>query len=492
MTITKYSLIVAVIALVLTMLFRKQVRHPVISYIQNFLGVFFIFSGLVKAIDPLGTAYKMEEYFETFVYTFSEGSLKFLAPLFPRMAEHAVAFSVGMIVLEMVLGLMLIIGAWRQLTVWVFLLLMLFFTALTGFTYLSGYVPEGVNFFDFRHWGPFVDTQMKVTDCGCFGDFMKLKPKTTFTKDVIMLLPALILLFSWRRMHQLLTPGGRRATVIVSLTGFLLFGLSNFVWDLPVVDFRPFKVGVNIREQKQKEADAEAAVEILSYTLTNKKTGKVIEVPYKQYLKEYKKYPKEDWDFKQNKTEPAIPHTKISDFEIQDLDGNDVTDTILNRPGYSFMFVSKGLEKIEEEAYVQVPDTVYVLDTVSLPNDSVILVKTIDTIVTKEVEETVYTFPEDFLMRFRETIVPLANAAQQDGIPSFLVIGMEDPDVARDFARQIGAHFPIYMADNILLKTIIRSNPGTVLLHDATILGKWHYKKLPPYETIRRKLIKKE
>ncbi|HMS68060.1 MAG TPA: hypothetical protein PKD18_07970, partial [Saprospiraceae bacterium] len=100
------------------------------------------------AIDPLGTAYKMEQYFAEFETTFQATSASFLAPLFPWLSEYSIGFSVFMIVLEIILGIMLVVGSRPKLTAWLFLLMILFFAFLTGFTYLTAYVPSGVNFFD--------------------------------------------------------------------------------------------------------------------------------------------------------------------------------------------------------------------------------------------------------------------------------------------------------------------------------------------------------
>ena len=170
----------------------QKSKNILITFLQSFCGALFIFSGWVKAIDPLGTAYKMEQYFAEFKVTFSQTSLSSEADIFPVMAEYAIVFAVIMIVLEIVLGIMLLFGIYQKITAWSFFLLILFFTFLTGFTYLTGYVPEGVNFFSFSQWGDYVETNMKVTDCGCFGDFIKLKPKVSFLKDIFLLVPAIL------------------------------------------------------------------------------------------------------------------------------------------------------------------------------------------------------------------------------------------------------------------------------------------------------------
>ena len=157
MTINTLVLSVAAVALLLTLitgLTTKRIENWLISFLQNFCGALFIFSGWVKAVDPLGTAYKMEQYFAEFESTFSGTWFSFLSPMFPQLAEWAIGFSVFMIVFEIILGIMLLIGSSRKFTAWAFFLLVAFFTVLTGFTFLTGYVPAGVNFFQFGQWGP--------------------------------------------------------------------------------------------------------------------------------------------------------------------------------------------------------------------------------------------------------------------------------------------------------------------------------------------------
>ena len=130
--------------------------------------------------------------------------MKGLAPLFPALSEQSTGFSIFMVTFEIVLGVMLIVGWRRKLTAWLFFLLVVFFTLLTGFTFLTGYVPSDANFFDFAKWGPYVKDQMRVTDCGCFGDFIKLDPRISFYKDLGLMIPAILFfLFRSKWMHQI-------------------------------------------------------------------------------------------------------------------------------------------------------------------------------------------------------------------------------------------------------------------------------------------------
>jgi len=487
-------LTIAGIALLLTLFtgfLLQRVERWLVSYLQHFTGALFVFSGWVKAVDPLGTAYKMEQYFAEFEATFSGAWLSSLAPMFPWLSEYAIGFSVFVIVFEIVLGLMLLLGAARKFTSWAFLLLVGFFTFLTGFTYLTGYVPDGVNFFQFGQWGEYVATNMKVTDCGCFGDFLKLEPRTSFLKDVFLLAPALLFVFQSGKLHQLFSPAVRGLSIGLATVGLIIYCFSNFAWDLPHADFRPFYEGRDIAERKAMEEEAQANVEIIAYQLTNKSSGKVVELPYEQYLKEYKKYPKEEWSFKQIKSEPAVERSKISDFTVETADYQNVTDELLQYSGYSLMIVAHKLGGKEEKHTVARPDTVYRVDSLR-QRDSIVARRVVDRVENKQVTERIYHWEDEKLQPWTQTVNPVMAQAQQAGLRVYGVTAYADPGKLEDFRRAVGADYPIYVADDILLKTIVRSNPGIVLWKDGVIVKKWHYRKLPSFETIREKFMEQK
>ncbi len=487
MTLGKLVLFVAVAALILTLVFGlvfRRVKNWPISFLQNFAGILFIVSGFVKAVDPLGTAYKMEQYFAEFESVFQGAWFAFMSPVFPWLAGYAIGFAVFMIVFEIMLGVMLLLGAAPRFTAWAFLLLVVFFTFLTGFTYLTGYVPEGVNFFQFGQWGDYVATNMKVTDCGCFGDFIKLEPRTSFFKDVFLLVPGLLFVIFWSHKHQLLNAFGRAAIVVLATVGITFYCFTNYVWDIPKLDFRPFKVGVDVAERKAMEEEAAANVDIIAYRMTNKATGEVVEMPYEAYLKAYKEYPKEAWELEQVKSEPAVPHTKISEFEVNDVDGNDVTQDILSDPGYAFMVVAYELKGKETTGVKTVVDTTYATDTVRTA-DTVYTQRRIADVQKRQVPATVYEWKPDYLQPWQERVSPMLEAARADGVGAYAITSFAAPEKLAQFQEDAGAHFPIYVADDILLKTIIRSNPGVVLMKDGEIIMKWHHLRLPSYPEIK-------
>lgn len=496
MTLSTLLLYVGIAGLVLTLLvvfvFKKH-KSYLMSYLQNFVGALFLFSGWVKAVDPLGTAYKMTDYFAEFEATFQGTWFSFLAPLFPLLNNYVVGFSVFMIIFEIVLGLMLIFGHKPKFTSWAFLIMILFFTFLTGFTYLTAYVPEGVNFFSFGQWGPFKESNMKVTDCGCFGDFIKLPPKTSFLKDVFLLIPGFYFLFRHKDMHELLSRNARNIGLSVVIVGLLIYCFSNYVWDIPHVDFRPFKKGKNLYEAKNIEDEAMANVQITAYGVENKQTGESKVIPYAQYLKEFQNYPETEWNLEQIKSKPAIAKTKLSDFDISDLDGYSLNDEILNNDKPVLFIVAYKLYGDGVPATKIVKDTIYRMDTLSSETGrgGITVTRNIDRIDEKTINYTDYAWKDFYTERYEKAIMPMVEAAQKDGVEVIMAIGQSSVDQVEDFRDDLGLNVKYGLADDILLKTIVRSNPGVLLLDKGLLLNKWHYKKLPSYEVIKEQYLKR-
>ncbi|MEL7220108.1 MAG: MauE/DoxX family redox-associated membrane protein [Bacteroidota bacterium] len=534
MTLTKLLIGVALFAIVLTALQkvmdRKLIKNYLLSFLQNFVGGIFIFSGMVKAVDPLGTAYKMEQYFAEFETTFAATKAAFLAPMFPALAEYAIAFSVFMIVFEIFLGITLLVGAWRKFTAWAYFLLVVFFTFLTGFTYLTGYVPEGVNFFQFAQWTAFETTNMKVTDCGCFGDFLKLEPYVSFWKDIFLLIPGVIFLFGNKSFHQL-TTGNQRALSIglalaltliaiftsgyslgwrvlvfaLTLTGvqylsknaalmagivaLTLYCFSNYITDIPEVDFRPFNVGKNVAERKALEEESENNVKVLAYKMTNKTSGEIVELPFDQYLQDYAKYPTEEWELDQIKSEPEVERSKISDFEVSGSTGNDLTEGILSEEGPHLMIVAYRLYGSETTRTTTVPDSIFVNDTIVNALDTTIETR-LASVNQKEVQITDYSWDEDYLAKWKTEFLPEMELAAEQGLKVYAVTAYSSPERITAFQEALGTNIPFFNADDILLKTIVRSNPGPVLWENGSVIMKWHHKTMPPFAEMQENYLK--
>lgn len=270
------------------------------------VGAVFIFSGSVKAIDPLGLAYKMQEFFEVWA---GQGILK---DTMMWLNEHALLFSVLMIALEVVLGVALLLG-WRiKLISLLLLLLMLFFTFLTSYVLFSG----------------------KIRACGCFGDCIPLTPIQTFTKDIILLLLVLLILFKRKYINPVFSRNMNFFIVLLSL--FAVSGLQWYVLKhLPVKDCLPFKIGNNILELRKMPKDA--IPDKYDYIFEYKKNNE---------RKEFKvsALPDSTWEFVERK-QILIEKGKnniplINDFNLITSSGTDSTEAVLSAPGeYYLLFV---------------------------------------------------------------------------------------------------------------------------------------------------------
>ncbi len=501
MTLSNLIIMFGAIAIVLTaivgFLFKNHKSWPM-TFLQNFCGVWFIFSGWVKAIDPLGTAYKMEQYFAEFYHTFEPTWFGFIAPLFPWLSEHAIWISVPMIIFEIILGAMLVLGHTSKFTSWAFWILLAFFTVLTGFTYLTGYVPGDANFFSFSAWGEYDKNNMKVTDCGCFGDFLKLEPKTSFFKDLFLMIPAFYFLFRHKSMHQLFTPKIRNIVLGIATVGLLLYCFKNYAWDLPHTDFRPFKNGVDVKAQRIAEEDAMANVQILTWVLKNKSTGEVVKLDNAVFMKNLMDYPKAEWEYlDQIKTEPRIEPSKISEMEFTDIEGGyDIAPELLEEENYSFTFISSALEAEVVPEKITYQDSSFVVDTVIVfdektKEESRQIVRSLDKVEQKTKTQFKYNWDKGFFDNYSTKVASLAKSAQQDGLNSRMVVGASDPDAIQLFAKEAGLEgVQLCSADDLLLKTIVRSNPGVVLWKNGKIIQKWHINKLPSYQEIKAEYMR--
>ncbi len=484
-----YVSIAGLICTFATYFVLKNKDSFIISFLQNTVGILFLFSGWVKAIDPMGTAFKMKDYFGEFQSAFEHSAMSFMSGIFPWMSRHAIAFSVAMIVFEMLLGLALIIGWRRKLTAWLFTLLVIFFAILTGYTFLTGYVPRDNYFFQFSAWSSAFDpNNMRVTDCGCFGDFIKLDPRVSFMKDLVLLVPGVLFILFAKKAHKLLSKKMRNTVMLLTALGLLFYCFSNYVWDLPHIDFRPFKEGVNIREQKQLEEQAMANVQILGWEMINTNTEETVKVMNPKYSEVIKDYPKEKgWAVKgQVQSEPTIKSTKISEFDVSDIDGNEQIEDLLHDPNYRFWVINYKLPFEEVTQQVSYRDSLFISDTLADGK----ITKHLDKIVTKTKEQTSYVWDDDFVQDHLR-IKPVVDAAAQDNIGTTAIIKVSPPELMQSYRDAMNMDLQVYKADDILLKTIIRSNPGLLLVKDGQIIKKWHKSKIPSYTDIKSKYLQK-
>ena len=414
--------------------------HPLVWFIQYFMGSLLIFSGLVKAVDPIGTAYKMQDYFTEF-------DIQGL-PFMDLMHEYALPFSLIMLVLELALGVCLIMGLGQKKTTWTTLLMMLFFTGLTGFNYLTGYTskPDQVGILAFDQWGPFRDENIRITDCGCFGDFLKLKPVETFVKDIIYTVLAVILVLNTARLKELLP----REKVVAGLNvrtwlGLLIVGVStwfclqNFYLDKPMVDFRPFAEGVNLREAKATcEANTPEIETILVYK--NKQTGEEQEVNSKEltkypYLWEAKDDAGENiWESQSDRLRSVVIKEGCNS-QVQYFDKTDILDD----SQYNFLVVGGDLDKADKDAF--------------------------------------------------KSISALAAQAEKEGYQTRALYYHISKQSLDEFRQETTSAYQFETADDKLLKTIVRASPGLLLLKDGVIVEKWHHRHIPNYADVKAEHI---
>ena len=281
-----------------------------VTVARIFTGLLFIFSGLVKAIDPKGLAFKMQEFFEAW-----SGS-GFMPGLMKTFDQYALAFSIIMITLEVIVGVALLIGWKKKITIAVLLLLMIFFTFLTSYVLFTG----------------------KIRACGCFGDCIPLTPVQTFTKDIVLLLLAVFLLLNTKYISPIAKPFFSFLYVLAA-TMLVLFLQWYVLRNLPLADCLPYKKGNNIVELRKMPANA--IPDKYDFLFIYKKDG--IEKEFKADAT-----PDSSWEFvdrKQTLIQKGSNNIPvISDFSLTTENGNDSTDAILNIAGEYYLLYIQDLE----------------------------------------------------------------------------------------------------------------------------------------------------
>ncbi len=278
-----------------------------VTVARIFTGTLFIFSGLVKAIDPKGLAFKMQEFFEAW-----SGS-GFMPELMKTFDEYALTFSIIMITLEVIVGVALLIGWKKKITIFVLFLLMIFFTFLTSYVLFTG----------------------KITACGCFGDCIPLTPTQTFTKDIILLIMTFFLLLNTKYISPIAKPFFSFLYILAASALILL--LQWYVLrNLPLADCLPYKRGNNLIELRKMPANA--IPDKYDYIFIYKKDG---------VQKEFKAdtTPDSTWEFvdrKQTLTQKGSNNIPvISDFSLTTESGSDTTNAILNTKGEYYLLYIK-------------------------------------------------------------------------------------------------------------------------------------------------------
>lgn len=353
------------------------------------VGTVFVFSGFVKAIDPLGSTYKFTDYFNAF-------NLGFLEPL-------AFTLAVLLSAIELVIGISLLLSYRMKVISWLLLIFMSFFTILTFILALTN----------------------PVSDCGCFGDALILTNWETFWKNVVIMIFTLVV-FIYRKKYPVVRSGiVEWSVILIFFLGSLTLSLYCYN-NLPLLDFRPYSTGTNIPEAMTIPEGAPESKYVTKLYYKNLQTGEEKEFTMENFPRDTTK-----WEFSDAVTEQLSQgyEPPIHDFNIVAPDGSEITDNIISSKGYSFIMVSYNVLKADVEGLKQAGS--YFKLAQAMPD-----------------------------VQFHAVTSSLRT----------------DTDSLR---KELGLDYDFSQADEITLKTIIRSNPGLILIKNGTIIGKWHYRNLP-------------
>lgn len=279
------------------------------TLLRYLVSIIFIASGFVKAVDLKGFSFKLEEYFSPVVFNL------------PFLEKYALAFSIVVVLLELVLGFMLLMKIKLKQTIYALILLCIFFGFLT---FYSAYYNV-------------------VTDCGCFGDAIKFTPWQSFWKDIILLVLLLILAVIYRKREESSAVRFGKLPLLGVFILIMFFVMYRGIAHEPMIDFRAYAIGTNLAAEKQK-IDKNPSEYKTFYSLKNLKTGEVKKVNQDDYInKEYWK--DTNWQIEEGKTTSEIVkkgyESEITKFKIEDVNGNNFTDAILSEPRVVLVFTYK-------------------------------------------------------------------------------------------------------------------------------------------------------
>lgn len=280
-----------------------------ILIVRVIVGLLFIFSGLIKANDPLGLSYKMQEFFELWGMT--------------QFNDYTLSLSIFMNAFEIIAGVAVLLGWRMRIFSWLLLLLIVFFTFLTGYAYLSG----------------------KFKNCGCFGDCIPIKPLASFLKDLVLLAMILLLFVYRKRIRPLFTE--KVNMILMPLVAIASFGIQLYVLKhLPFFDCLPYKKKNNISEQMKIPANAIPDSTVITFRY--KKNGKVVEFTADNFPADfdstYTDMRRVDKLIRKGKNnEPPI-----KGFSLASKDSTDATELVLNENYAALLFIEKFKVKDEK------------------------------------------------------------------------------------------------------------------------------------------------
>ena len=360
-----------------------------VQFARIIVGVLFIISGFVKNVDPVGLSYKLEEYFSPSVL-----NIPFLESLSLPLATFFSLF-------EIVLGVLLLLGVWRKFTTIALLLTIIFFTFLT---FYSAYFN-------------------KVTDCGCFGDALKLDPWTSFYKDIVLLILIIILVIGQKYILPIFSSKVNYGISSIILIGSVIIAYLGINYN-PIIDFRAYAVGKNLIEgmKSPQELGLKPTTYKTIYTMKNKVDGQIVEIDDAQYIADDKWYKDgTPWQIEEDKTRTVVEQKgyepPIHDFSF-DCNGVDKTTEILNAQK-SLVFIVPFVEKVD-----------------------------------------------------KKQIAKLNILGKEAKLNGFVVTTISNNPIP-------GIELENCFMDQTTMKTITRSNPGVMILEKGTVKAKYHYNEFP-------------
>jgi len=378
-------------------------KNSLLLVARVLVGILFIFSGLIKANDPIGFSYKLQEYFDVF-------HLGFLANL-------AVAIAIILCSLEMVLGTLLLLGLYGKKIAIGLLALILFFTFLTFYS-------------AFFH---------VVTSCGCFGDAIPLTPWQSFSKDVVLLIFVGIIFIYRKDIEPLFTNEISQALTLAA-TIVISLGIGIYTYNfLPFIDFLPYKEGNNLPALMHVPKGAPLDEYEVTYTLRNKNTHQSKQVTDKVYLKE-EIWKDEQWEIEGEPESRLVKlgyQAPIKDLNITDAQGVDHTQELIENPYYNLIFVAYDLSRTNKKALKKLNN-----------------------------------LAKEAATAFNIRVVLLTASAAQE---------------VEMLNKELNLYTEVFYADAVPLKSMVRANPGIILLKEGIVIKKWPYRTVPSFDTLAKK-----
>lgn len=388
---------------------KTQTSDILLNISRIFVGILFIFSGLIKANDPMGFGYKLQEYFHVFKMDF--------------LNDYSTWLAVIICGLEIIFGAFLLLGFYRRKVAWGLLLLIIFFTFLTFYS----------AFFEV------------VTSCGCFGDAIPLTPWQSFIKDLV-LLAFILIIFKYKDRIQPIMAKGTGRGFVTFMVFLISFGIGIYtVFFLPFIDFLPYKEGHHIPSLRVLPEGEEGDVYEFIYKIKHTSTGETKDVTDKEYMDGI--WEDENWEVIGEPSSRLVKkgyQIPIPDLFISDAEGNDMTDEIITNPYYNFVVVSTYVDKLS----------------------------TADIIALDRINTTIRDLSSDYNLRA-------------------VLLTASSSDIANRLNEEMDLVLEAFYADAVPLKSMVRSNPGVLLMQNGVVIKKWSKVTFPSKEELEEAYLQK-